>query len=105
MHLHEGNALTTEHGSYARMVLDDDKYVKLEEDSRAAFEALGKPGSGKTTIYLERGVITNELTRPLGKDESYVVNTPNAVLAVRGTFFRVEVREETNGEVLTDIYT
>ena len=105
MHLREGSALTTDHGSYARMVLDDDKYVRLEEDSRAAFEALGRPGSGKTTIDLERGVLTNELTRPLGKDESYVVNTPNAVLAVRGTFFRVEVREEESGEVLTDIYT
>ena len=105
MHLREGHALTTQNESYARMVLDGDKYVKLEEDSRAAFEALGKAGSGKTVISLEQGALTNELTQPLSPDESYVVNTPNAVMAVRGTFFRVEVRPQPNGDVLTDIYT
>ena len=105
MHLREGHALTTKTESYARMVLDGDKYVKLEEDSRAAFEALGKAGSGKTVISLEQGALTNELTQPLSPDESYVVNTPNAVMAVRGTFFRVEVRPQPNGDVLTDIYT
>lgn len=105
MHLYEGHALTTETDSFARMVLDGDKYVKLEEESRAAFAALGKPGSGKTVINLERGVLTNELTKPLKADESYVVNTPNAVLAVRGTFFRVEVIPQQNGDVLTEVYT
>ena len=105
MHLYEGHALTTDKASFARMVLDGDKYVKLEEESRAAFSALGKTGSGKTVINLERGVLTNELTKPLKANESYVVNTPNAVLAVRGTFFRVEVIPQPNGDVLTEVFT
>ena len=105
MHLKEGHALNTYQESYVRMALDEDKYVKLEENSRAEFRTLGASDSGNTVIYLDRGAITNEITRPLGEDESYVVHTPNAVLAVRGTFFRVEVKIDKKGEVLTDIYT
>ena len=105
MHLREGHALSTYQESYVRMALDDDKYVKLEENSRAEFRTLGASDSGNTVIYLDRGAITNEITKPLGEDESYVVHTPNAVLAVRGTFFRVEVKQDENGEILTDIYT
>ncbi len=104
MMLYDGYALTTSSDSYSRLVLDGDKYIKLEEDSRAVFEKLGKASSGLTTIKLERGAITNELTRPLSADEDYVVNTPNAVLGVRGTFFRVEVKYDINGDAYSDVY-
>ncbi len=105
MTLSDGYAVTTETNSYTRMLLDDDKYVKLEEKSRAEFESLGKEGSGSTVIRLERGSMTNEITKPLAVDEEYIVNTPNAVLAVRGTFFRVEVETDENGNAVTNVYT
>ena len=47
MHLREGHTLSTQTESYARMMLDGDKYIKLEEDSRAAFEALGNPEAAR----------------------------------------------------------
>lgn len=105
MRLADGHALFTGVESYTRMLLDDDKYVKLEEESRAVFEALGQTGSNLTKIRLEKGAITNEITQPLSKDEEYIVNTPNSVLAVRGTFFRVEVFIDENGDYYTDIIT
>ncbi len=100
-----GYALTTEKESYTRMLLDGDKYMKLEEQSHAVFENLGDPQSHRTVIRLNYGTFTTEITKPLGNNEDYIVNTPNAVLAVRGTFFRVEVSFDANGDAYTDVYT
>lgn len=105
MVLQEGYAVVTSANSYVRMVLDGDKYVKLEQGSRATFETLGVLGSGKTKIRLERGTLTSEIVSPLKAEEEFVVNTTNAVLAVRGTFFRVALQGETNGKIRTDVYT
>ncbi len=100
-----GYSLSTEKESYTRMVLDGDKYMKLEEESSASFVSLGSPQSKKTAIRLNYGVLSTEITQPLTEDEDFIVNTPNAVLAVRGTFFRVEVSFDTNGDAYTDVYT
>ncbi len=105
MRLTDGYILTTDNDSYTRMILDDEKYVKLEEKSKASFEDLGTKKKKSTVIRLEQGVLTNEITVPLEKEEIYEVNTPNATLSVRGTFFRVEVREDENGDAYTDVYT
>jgi len=105
MHLQEGHVIVTSEDSYARLVLDDDKYVKVEAGSRLEFETLGLLGTKKTRLKLDRGAITSEIVNPLGEDEEYVVNTPNAVLAVRGTFFRVDLRVTKNGEIDTNVYT
>lgn len=105
MVLQEGHEVITSGDSYVRLVLDQDKYVKLEEGSRLVFETLGVLGSGKTALVLERGALTTELVSPLGEGEQYVINTPNAIFAVRGTFFRVDLRRGQNGDIISDINT
>ena len=105
MLLQEGHEIVTSGGSYVRLVLDNDKYVKLEAGSKLTFEKLGLLGSGKTRMYLHRGALTNELVNPLGEEEEYIINTPNAVLAVRGTFFRVDLGISTKGDVRADVMT
>lgn len=105
MILTEGYSIVTSSDSYVRLVLDGDKYIKLEEGSKAVFEQLGMFGSGKTTITLERGVILSEIVHSLKADENYIINTPNAVLAVRGTLFRVEVSVNKSGDKNTDVFT
>ena len=105
MVLSEGYSIITSTDSYVRMALDDDKYIRLEEGSKAVFDKLGVLGSGKTTISLERGAIVSEIVNPLKVNENYIVNTPNAVLAVRGTMFKVAVSVDKNGERNTDVYT
>ena len=105
MMLQEGYEIITGGKSYVRMVLDNDKYIKLESGSKAVFETLGALDSGKTRIKLERGSITSEIVKPLNQDEEFVINTPNAVLSVRGTFFRVDLNAEKNGEIKADVMT
>lgn len=105
MLLQEGHAIVVAGSSYARLALDDDKYVKVEAGSRVVFETLGMMGSGKTAMKLERGSLTAELVSPLTEGQEFVVNTPNAVLAVRGTFFRVDLTMDKKGEVLANVMT
>lgn len=105
MVLQEGYEITTGEDSYARFVLDGDKYAKLEAGSKVVFETVGAAGSGKTRIRLESGSVTGEIVNPLGKDEEFVINTPNAVLAVRGTYFRIDIRLNEDGEFVTEVLT
>jgi len=105
MNLQEDTVIVTSAGSDVRMIMDDDKYVKLEAGSRMTFEKVGLVGSGNTTMNLERGSITSEIVKPLKVDEQFIVNTPNAVLAVRGTYFRVDLATNEKGDTVTDVFT
>ena len=104
MHLYDGFTMSTGGESFSRMLLDEDKYIKLEENSLALFEGL-KADSALTSIKLSYGSMTNEIVKPLSEDEEYVVTTPNAILSVRGTFFRAEVKFDEDGECFTEVYT
>lgn len=105
MKLAGGYALTTDVDSYTRMLLDEDKYVRLEQQSHLLFESVGSAKERLTALRLERGTLVAEITKPLAEDENFVVNTPNAVLAVRGTHFRVVVEFAPNGDAFTYVYT
>ena len=102
MRVREGQTIVTSGSSYTRMVLDDDKYIKLEEGSKAIVNTLA---NGRTEIILERGSITNEIVKPLYEGQSYIIHTPNATLAVRGTFFRVDLSSAENGDLKTEVLT
>ena len=104
MHLTDGFIMTTAKASYSRLVLDEDKFAKLEEESRAKFDAMGTGGKS-TSIRLEYGQLTNEVSRPLRAGEEYKVTTPNAVLTVRGTLYIARARQDKNGKWYTDVYT
>ncbi len=102
MHLEEGYTVVTGGNSYIRLLLDDDKYVKLESGTKAIFSEVS---GGKTSINIERGALVAEVTKPLQVDEDFIVNTPNAILAVRGTLFRVDLSRNDKGELNTDVMT
>ncbi len=105
MRLEGGDRIITGAGSYARLLLDDDKYVKLEESSQAYFEDVGTDGERRTQIRVDRGALTVEITHSLPAGEDFVINTPSAVMAVRGTYFRVEVSQDEEGVAFTTVYT
>lgn len=55
----------------------------------------------KTVIYLDEGATLNRIVNPLENGAVYQVDTPNSTMAVRGTVFRVEVREGKDGKIYT----
>lgn len=101
LYLESGDRLTTESGSSVRLKLDDDKYIMVEENTVLTIEAVGTKQDSKTKIQLVQGAIINEIQNTLSADSIYEVTTPNSVMAVRGTIFRVEVYFDEDGEAYT----
>lgn len=95
--LQSGDTVVVEKDSTMRLKLDDDKYVLVEPESEFTIVAEGDSRDSKTKIVLTRGAITNEIKSRLSDKSSYEVETPNSIMAVRGTVFRVEVYYDTEG--------
>ena len=98
MQLQSGDIIETIKDSYLQLKLDEDKYILVEPESKISLQATGNSVDSKTSIYLEKGAIVNQLDNPLSEDSSYEVTTPNSTMAVRGTTFRVEITYDENGE-------
>lgn len=105
LYLESGDRVRVAEDSSMRLKLDDDKYVTAEENTEFCIEAAGTKADSKTKIQLTKGAITNEIQNPLSADSAYEVTTPNAVMAVRGTIFRVEVYFDEDGKVYTKLST
>lgn len=84
--------------SNVRLQMDDDKYALIEQNSVVSIKAQGDSENSKTDIILEKGTVVTEIRNKLGSSETYKVTTPNAVMAVRGTVFRVSQTTNEDGE-------
>ena len=103
--LQSGDKVSVDADSSMRLKLDDDKYIMVEENSVLSMEAEGTKEDSKTRIALEKGAVTSEIQNKLNSKSSYEVSTPNSVMAVRGTVFRVEVTRDENGNIYTKLTT
>jgi len=103
LNLISGDALETFVESFSRLKLDDDKYVLVEQDSKIEIFATGDQANSKTDIRLDKGAITVEVENKLNDDSSFEVTTPNSVMAIRGTVFRISAATDENGEPITRI--
>lgn len=101
--LQSGDSVSVASESSMRLKLDDDKYLLAEQDTLMNIVAEGDGDDAKTYIDLKQGSVTSEIQNKLGPNASYEVNTPNSIMAVRGTIFRVEVETDENGEVNTKL--
>lgn len=103
LYLESGDRVSVAQDSSMRMKLDDDKYVMAEADTIFSIEAEGTEADSRTKICLEQGAITHEIQRPLSDGSQYETSTPNSVMAVRGTIYRVELSQDENGEQNTKL--
>lgn len=88
--LKNGDDVSVSESSDLTLELDSDKHVFAEEHTRFRVEAAGKSGrNSRTVIHLEEGSVLTTIDNKLADKESYVVETPNAAMAVRGTTFSV----------------
>ena len=98
MNLRTGDSLETKEESFARMKLDEDKYVYLAENSRISLVAEGTAADSKSIIYINKGEMLTEVQNKLSARSSYDVVTPNTTMAIRGTKTLTTVKE-------VDMYT
>lgn len=103
LNLVSGDKVTTMLKSYTRLKLDEDKYLLAEEDSIIELVATGDEKNSKTSINLLKGAVTIEVQNKLSEDATFEVTTPNSVMAVRGTVFRVKVDVDEAGKPITKV--
>lgn len=103
LNLLSGDRVTTMLDSYTRLKLDEDKYLLAEEDSVIELVATGDEKSSRTNINLLQGAVTIEVENKLNEDSTFEVTTPNSVMAVRGTVFRVKTELDENGNPTTRV--
>jgi len=105
MNLESGDVVTVAEDSLMRINLDNNKYISLDGGTILELVATGNPKNNLTTINLRAGSILNEITEPLNNNSTYIVNTPKATMAVRGTSFVVSVERLDDGTYNTRLST
>lgn len=105
MNLYSGDKVSVQADSNMTLLFDADKYMFADEGTKFRVEASGdsKKGTTKTRIYLEEGSVLCRLDSKLSDDEVYEVETPNSVMSVRGTIFRMSIYQDDTGENFTRI--
>lgn len=94
MTLGSGARLRTSPAASLSLQFADGSRLLLLGDSELLLDRLtrfGRSGMADTRLRLQRGRIGNDVRRLNGPAANFIVDTPNASSAVRGTRFRVEV--------------
>lgn len=97
--LHEMDELRTQKGGYAEILLDDGGStgnLEVKENTHLRLSAMNWLNQGdekKTMIDVAAGKV-KVYANQLKGDSKFEVNTPTAVLGIRGTRFEVHVVEE-----------
>ena len=97
MMLESGDRARTMPDGWLYLRMDDDKYMLAEPNTTFSLRAEGTKKDSLTYLDLEIGALVSHITRPLSEKSEYEVSTPNSVMAVRGTSFRVEVWFDEDG--------
>ena len=101
MSLSSGDVFTVAEDGFARLKLDEDKYVYLQPDTRVRLTASGNEKNSRTMVFVERGSMTTEVQKKLSAKSTYDIVTPNTTMAIRGTITHTNVTIEDNGSVCT----
>ena len=94
MNLSSGDTFEVPGEGFARLMLDNDKFVYLEAGTRIELFATGNENDSKTRVFIERGSMLTEVKRKLSAKSSYDIVTPNMSMAIRGTKTLTTVLED-----------
>ena len=89
MKLKNGDTVEVGDDSFARLCLDDDKYVYLDSNTRIRLEASGSKSNSKTRLVLDKGQFIVEVAQKLSGDSSFDIVSPGTTMAIRGTIVAV----------------
>lgn len=94
MNLKSKDTVTTGNNGLVELLADSDKHIVAQENTSFEIIASGDEKKGKLKINLKYGTSLFEIENKLTEGSSFVVNTPNASMSVRGTTFEVSYSEE-----------
>ena len=94
MRLKNGDDILVGEDSFIRMCLDDDKFVFADSNTNFSIEASGSAQNSKSVVNLiSGGDLICEVRNKLEGDSSFIIQTPNTTMAIRGTVTGVNVEE------------
>lgn len=96
MNLQATDAIETGEEAHMVLLVDSDKYIYADEESKFSIVATGNAEKGRVKLQLEYGTALCELENKLPEEAIFEVETPNATASVRGTTFGVHYDEEQN---------
>lgn len=82
--------IVTRNDQSVKILLEDQSKVVIGPSTTFIIEEVLKTGNQKAILRLTYGWIRATVNKLVGKDESFIVKTPTAVMGVRGTEFLVE---------------
>lgn len=105
MNLKSGDVVTVQEDANMTLLLDMDKYMFADAGTKFTVEASGnsEKSNTKTRIVLEEGSVLCRLDSKLGDEESFEVETPNSVMSVRGTIFKMTIYKDENGDTYAKV--
>lgn len=103
LNLLSGDRVSTMIESNLRLKLDEDKYLLAEENTIMELVAAGDAKKSRTNINLLQGGVTIQVNNKLEDDATFEVTTPNSVMAIRGTVFRVSTGVDEAGNPITKV--
>lgn len=104
MRLQAEDYASTEAGASMDILVDQDKHIFMEENTKVYVKTYGNPEKGNVTVELTIGRCLFSIENKLMDDDSFIVNTPNASISVRGTKFYVTyIPDTTTVEVLEGV--
>jgi hypothetical protein len=103
----EGSRIRTKEDSGVEISFEDGSSLLQRANTISRLETATKRGDTYSLykLFLEIGRATSKIKRATGRENQYLIDTPSAVAAVRGTVFRTAVDQEgaTRSEVLEGI--
>lgn len=100
MNLKSGDVVTVQEDGNMTLLFDMNKYMFADAGTKFTVVASGnsEKSNTKTRIVLEEGSVLCRLDSKLGGEESFEVETPNSVMSVRGTIFKMTIYKDENGD-------
>lgn len=104
MSLNEGDVLTTAADStavlqFANGTKEDDK-MTVSANTKLSFSKLSERGGTRTKVSMWSGSAWVDVKSITNKNDEFTMETPTAVMGVRGTHFLIGVDPETNTTIL-----
>lgn len=103
MRLLSQDTITVGTGSFLELLADEDKYIGAGENTCFALLSEGNEKEGKIHVELKYGKALFTIEKKLNEKSSFEVETPNAVMSVRGTRFSV-LYDQTKRETVVLVY-
>lgn len=102
MGLNQGDTIITKKDSWVRVILDNDKEVKIGPSTKIMVKELkGSAVAESTELQLWTGNVFNHVQKKLNANSKYEIHTPTAVMGVRGTeYFAKQSQEGTEVTVI-----